>query len=230
MQFYRFGTVNSNKNFVKCKPRPSPDSGEITVILVKGSQISYIISNFCEIHQSSVHVTPQLSWHYQDRDDKVCFPQLCTENMWEKIWFLYHWISKLRAPLTHWSRVTHICVSKQAIIGSDHGLSPGPRQAIIWTNAGIFLIGPLGTNFSESLIEISIFSFTKMHLKMSSGKWRQFCLGLNVLNFLATSLTHHSTNPIKTFTHCHSVAWILLLARQNWPASQCPFHKLSISL
>ena len=32
----------------------------------------------------------------------------------------------------------HICVSKLTIIGSDHGLSPGRRQAIIWTNAGIF--------------------------------------------------------------------------------------------
>ena len=45
----------------------------------------------------------------------------------------------------------HICVSKQTIIGSDNGLSPGRRQAIIWTNAGILLIGTLGTNFSEIL-------------------------------------------------------------------------------
>ena len=75
----------------------------------------------------------------------------------------------------------HICVSKQTIIGSVNGLSPGRRQAIIWTNAGILLIGPLGTKFNEILIEIQIFSFKKMHLKMSSGKWRSFCLGLNVL-------------------------------------------------
>ena len=44
------------------------------------------------------------------------------------------------------------------------------------------LIGLLGTNFSEILIEIYTFSFKKMHLKMSSGKWRPCCLGLNVLN------------------------------------------------
>ena len=55
--------------------------------------------------------------------------------------------------LTHWGRVTHICVNKLTIIGSDNGLSPGRRQAIIWTNAGILLIGPLGTN-NEILIEI----------------------------------------------------------------------------
>ena len=83
--------------------------------------------------------------------------------------------------LTHWGRVTHICISNLSIIGSDNGLSPDRRQAIIWTNAGILLIGPLGTNFSEILIGIQTFSFKKMHLKMSSAKWRPLCLGLNVL-------------------------------------------------
>ena len=77
--------------------------------------------------------------------------------------------------------MTHVCVSKVTIIVSDNGLSPGRRQAIIWSNAGILLIEPLGTNFSGILIEIHTFSFKKMHLKMSSGKWRPFCLGLNVL-------------------------------------------------
>ena len=77
--------------------------------------------------------------------------------------------------------MTHICVSDQASIGSDNGLSPGRSQAIIRTNAGILLIRPLGTNFSEFLVEILIFSFRKMHLKISSGKWRIFRLGLNVL-------------------------------------------------
>ena len=42
----------------------------------------------------------------------------------------------------------------QTIIGSDNDLAPGRRQAIIWTNAGILWIRPLGTNFSEILIEI----------------------------------------------------------------------------
>ena len=49
---------------------------------------------------------------------------------------------------------------------------------------GILLIGPLGTNFSEILSEIHTFSFKKMRLKMSSGKCRPFCLGLNVLTIL----------------------------------------------
>ena len=83
--------------------------------------------------------------------------------------------------LTHWGRVTHICVSKLTIIGSDNGLSPDQRQAIIWNNAGLLLIGPLGTNFSEILIEILKFSFKKMRLNVSSAKRRPFCPGLNVL-------------------------------------------------
>ena len=88
----------------------------------------------------------------------------------------------LEPILTHWGRATHICVGKLTTIGSDNGLSPGRRQAIIWTNAGILLIGSgLGTNVSENSIEILTFSFTKMRLKVSSAKWRLFGLGINVL-------------------------------------------------
>ena len=77
----------------------------------------------------------------------------------------------------------HIFVSKLTIIDSDNGLSPEWRQAIIWTNAGILLIGPLWTNFSEILIQILTFSFKKMRLK-----WRPFCLGLNVLSIKALKI------------------------------------------
>ena len=95
---------------------------------------------------------------------------------------LHDWAPFYWQVLTHWGRVMHICGSKLTIIGSDNGLSPGRRQAFICTDAGILLIGPLGTKFSEILIEIDTFSFKKMHLKMSSEKWRPFCFGLNVLN------------------------------------------------
>ena len=94
----------------------------------------------------------------------------------------YDHMSNIVFPcLTHWGRVTHICVIKLTIIGSDNGLSPDWCQAIIWNNAGILLIGPLGKIFSENLIEILTFSFTKMRLKVSSAKCRPFCLGLNML-------------------------------------------------
>ena len=68
--------------------------------------------------------------------------------------------------LTQWGRVTHICVGNHTIIGSDNGLSPSRRQAIIWINAGILLIGPLETNFNEILIEIHIFSFNENAFEM----------------------------------------------------------------
>ena len=83
----------------------------------------------------------------------------------------------------------------------DNGLLPGRHQANMWTDAGILLIGPLVTNFSEILIAIYTFSFMKMHLKMSSAKWRPFCRGLNVLMELISkqssiNIDSESNSPI----------------------------------
>ena len=102
-------------------------------------------------------------------------------------WSLMSWRQTSGRPsITHWGRLTHMCVGNLTIIGSDNGLSPARRQAITWTNVEILLIGSLGTNFSEMLIEIHAFSFRKSYLKMSSGKWRPFCLGLNVITTTRT--------------------------------------------
>ena len=68
------------------------------------------------------------------------------------------------------------------ITGSDNGLAPIRHQAIIWNNAGLLLIGSLGTNFREIWIKIKQFSFMRKHLKMTAAKWQPFCLVLNVLN------------------------------------------------
>ena len=125
-----------------------------------------------------------------------------------------------RIQLTHWGRVTHICVGNLTIIGSDNGLSPGRRQAITWTNVGILLIGTLGTNFSEMLIEIHTFSFKKIHLKMSSGKWRPFCPGLNVLkDFHMHIMDSHSY--IWKFSTTKKMRWI-------WESTilSCQFYHL----
>ena len=88
---------------------------------------------------------------------------------------------ELHLAFTHWGWLTHICVSTLTIIGSDNGLSLERRQAIIWTNARILLVGPLRTNFSEILIEIQAFSLTKIRLKMLSPKCCSFRLSFNVL-------------------------------------------------
>ena len=108
--------------------------------------------------------------------------------------------------ITHWGRVTHICVSDPTSIGSDKGLSPGRRQAIIRTNTEILLKGPLGTNFSEILFEILFFSFKKMRLKVSSAKRRPFCLDLHVLKKHSVPQCLGSSNyliPTLSYPWCH---------------------------
>ena len=80
-------------------------------------------------------------------------------------------------------------------IGSDNGFSPGRRQVIIWDNAGILLIGPLWTNFNVFFIEIHKFAFEKILFKMSCGKWRPSCLGLNVLKQVI----------IDNWCHCYGI-------------------------
>ena len=109
------------------------------------------------------------------------------------MWYNRFSISNLDAvalmlyPWACWGWVMLKYISKLTIIGSDNGLLPGHHQSIIWTSAGILLIGTLGTNFNESLIKIYIFSFKKMHFKLSWRNWWLFCLGLNVLSTMAAS-------------------------------------------
>ena len=108
--------------------------------------------------------------------------------------------------LTHWGRVTHICVSELTIIDSGNGLSPGRRQAIIWNNAGLLLIEPSGTNFSEIWIGIETFSIKEMHLNMSSAKWRLLDLGLNEVSCVLrqfSAMDCVSTGPSET--NCNKI-------------------------
>ena len=123
--------------------------------------------------------------------------------------------------LTHCGREKHICVSKLAIIGS---MSLACRlfgtKPIIWTNAGILLIGHLWTNFSEILSKIHTFSFNKMNLKVSARSW-PFCLSLNELNWsiplLLMSLflfckvisNHHTDHAWYTFLWVQAMGCLL---------------------
>ena len=111
------------------------------------------------------------------------------------------------AWLNLWGRVTHICISKLTIIGSDKGLPPGRRQAIIWTNAGILLIGPLGANFNEILIEILTFSFKKMRFEVSSAKWWPFCLSLSGLIHCGLVMPYSTINLGQCWFSQWLVAW-----------------------
>ena len=102
--------------------------------------------------------------------------------------------------LTHWGRMTHICVS---------------NRAIIWTNAGILLTGPLGTNFNEILIEIHIFSLISRtciwKYRLENGG--HFVPGIihRVYSRTLVVFPHRTSNNLShvdnTMTSCHGNAF-----------------------
>ena len=83
----------------------------------------------------------------------------------------------------HWGRVTHICVSKLTVIGSDNGMSPDRRQAIIWTNAEILLIGPFGTKFNRnSNIFVQENAFESVVCEMAAISSRPQCVKISTIS------------------------------------------------
>ena len=79
--------------------------------------------------------------------------------------------------------MTHICVSKLIIVGSENGLLPERHQAIICTNAEILLIGPVETTFIEILNEKrNSYMFIQENV-FENVVWKvaPFCVGLNDL-------------------------------------------------
>ena len=119
-----------------------------------------IIIGFCLIRYFSTLVHKRDTMNYENT--------LC----WLAERYFTHMTCKmaLLIQVNHCGRVTHKCVSKLTIIVLDNGLSPGRRQAIIWTNAGILSIRTLGVNFSAILNESHTYSFKKMNLKVPSAK------------------------------------------------------------
>ena len=75
-----------------------------------------------------------------------------------KIFFFWWLDTTWFGMLTDWGRVTkHYWFW--------HKFTPCGHQAILWTNAGISFIGPLGTNFRECWIKKHTFSFIKIRFK-----------------------------------------------------------------
>ena len=106
-------------------------------------EVCYWISNFIwrfTEHASFVILETHIPVHFK-WNNKRCV--LLHDNLSHSIRVLD------QGELTDCGWVTHTCSSELTIIGSDNGLSPGRRQAIIWTNAGILLIRNLGTSFSS---------------------------------------------------------------------------------
>ena len=163
--FYRLGRTSGIQLIVAQWYHNDHRSLSILVLHVRRQAISRTNADLCQLN-------PWEQTSVKNCQNTTIFIQ---ENALEAIF------SPPQCVKTHWGWVKHICVSKQTIIGSDNGLSPGRHRAIMWTNDGILLIPAYGTNFSEIISEIHTFSFKKMRLKTSSAKWRPFCLGLNML-------------------------------------------------
>ena len=129
--------------------------------------------------------------------------------------------------LTHWGRVTHIRVSKLTIIVSDHGLSLGRRQAIIWTNAGLLSIGPPGTNFSEVLIAICIFiqenAFENVARKLAAIlSWPQY------VNVAYSPQTREWTISYSGPPACKKLKFFFIIFhRTSKLRDLCPFYSIN---
>ena len=104
-------------------------------------------------------------------DDNVKPYKTAAHTLWDIQHLIHSDVSSLLPSYTHYNTQTLIII-------------------IILTNAGILLIGPIGTHFSEPLIGTHTFSFKKLHMKMLSSEWRPYCLGLNVLRPLITSVRY----------------------------------------
>ena len=113
--------------------------------------------------------------------------------------------------------MTHICVSNLAMIGSDNGLSSGRRQAIIWTNAGMLLIGPLGTTFSEILIKIYMLSLKKciwkyrleMAAMLSRPQWvKRMCILLTTPGYINILRLRQNERHFQVHFFLNEKVWI----------------------
>ena len=92
-------------------------------------------------------------------------------NGWRPSSILY------RYTLSHWGRVTHICFGKLTIIGSDNGLSPHRRKAIISTNAVNWTLKKLQWNCNRnSNIFIEENTFDNVVCKMLSISSQPQCV------------------------------------------------------
>ena len=149
-------------------------------------KIHYISSIHYLWWQILIFQIPQRSWRlpqaqHQESENQY---QVVIEQQMRSIWRTKYYGNDINTINSRRTIDAYIYVSNLTIIGSDNGLAPTRRQAIIWTNAGMLLIGPLGINFSKILIKIQTFSSKKMRVKVLYVKWRSFCLGLNKINEL----------------------------------------------
>ena len=150
------GPILAKLSYIKCRQRASP-------VVRDGPPAGPGGGGKCAVEHESVY-----TWN-----DGVCVISLWLDDIFKYIFIFYYFVlftsnSMLSflfyyvnlpkgellvnlcvSTLIDWGRVTRICVGNITIIGSDNCLSPGRRHAIIWTDAGILIIGPSKTDFNE---------------------------------------------------------------------------------
>ena len=122
--------------------------------------------------------------------------------MFEKIlsigYILYYMKSKfLMRPKFYCAHVIHISYKWLHTLMACRilGAKPLPTPMLLCLS-----IGPPGTNFSEILIKIQNFSFTKNNMQISSAKWRPFCPGGDELNPYSDNSS--PAFPLASYTAC----------------------------
>ena len=111
--------------------------------------------------------------------------------------------------LTHWGRVTHICVVDLGHHWFRYWLvacsAPSHYLNLCWNI--------VYWTFRHKLqwIGIQSFSFKKLHLQMSSAKWRLFCLGLNELKTMKVNILNEDIVNTDVCRMLYGVCWPLII-------------------
>ena len=117
-----------------------------------------------------------------------------------------------------------------AFIGSYNGLSSVRRHAIIWTiNGGLRPLRPLETNLRENWVKIRKLLCGKRRFKMSSAKWRTFCLSLGLIRCdggcrlrSGNESVHHATVGEMRSKRWWRLSWLRSWSHQDMCASPRP--------
>ena len=118
----------------------------------------------------------------------------CNFTLQQPHWPMHYIRKRIGLTSINSLRPSKAYTSILTIIGSDNGLSPD-RQAIIWTNACLWLIIVINEIGSKT----QQFSYKIMSLKMSSAKWWSFCLGPKMLNIIK-GLRYHLNQYTYAYT------------------------------
>ena len=112
------------------------------------------------------------------------------------------------ARVTYQSLVTHICVKNKPIIGWDNGMSPVCYQAIVWTNAGWLIVGPM--EFAELCKQYFVYIFRiEKYIKEPAGKYLHDTVSYIIFLILLLMCTIYRSDEMKDHLFT-GLEWLVL--------------------